>query len=74
MWLSRPLYELLPYLYILAGVVIVGAAWWTPVEKLPSLMLIVGGVMVLAGLVIALKRRDFRAMQRDYKGNSLEDN
>jgi hypothetical protein len=72
MWISRPVYEVLPYLYIAAGGVIVAAAWWMPVERLPSIMLVVGALMVVAGLVIALKRRDYRASQRDYDSKSLD--
>ena len=37
MWLARPVYEFLPYLYMLVGVVLLGAAWFIEMSTLPSI-------------------------------------
>lgn len=69
--LSRPLYESLPYLYIAAGLcgflggyLLAGKIW-------SDLLLIAGAVGVLGGLVLILRRRDYRS--RRYTGAPLDD-
>jgi len=72
MWLARPVYESLPYLYALGGVALMCASWF--VKAFWSLLLLVaGGAALLAGLVIWLKRRDYRAQQAEYDSRSLDD-
>jgi uncharacterized membrane protein YesL len=70
MWLSRPLYEVLPYLYMVLGVVLLGLAWHSP--TLPGLMMFVGAVSLLAGIVLWLRRRDYRSKQAEYDEKSLD--
>ena len=72
MWLARPLYELLPYLYMLAGIVLVGFAWSLPSATLPGVMMFVGVVSLLAGIVLWLRRRDYRTRQAEYDEKSLD--
>jgi hypothetical protein len=71
--LSRPLYELLPYLYIVAGLLGFGGAYLLAGRIWSDVALVLGIVCVLAGLVILLKRRDYRANRARYSGGSLED-
>lgn len=73
MWLVRPLYELVPYLYMLVGVVLLGAAWLIEVSALPSIFLVVGSLSILAGLVLWLRRRDYRTRQAEYNSRSLDE-
>lgn len=73
MWLARPLYELVPYLYMLVGVVLLGAAWLIEVSALPSIFLVVGSLSILAGLVLWLRRRDYRTRQAEYNSRSLDE-
>ena len=62
---SRPLYEALPYIYIVLGLVALAASYfhwsdtWSLVLGLPGL------IGVLGGFVVALRRRDFRQMKAD---------
>ena len=73
MWLARPIYEFLPYLYMLVGVALLGAAWFIEMSTLPSVFLVVGVLSIMAGLVLWLRRRDYRTRQSEYNSRSLED-
>jgi hypothetical protein len=73
MWLARPVYELLPYLYMLVGLVLLGAAWFVEMSTLPSVFLVVGVLSMMAGVVLWLRRRDYRTRQSEYNSRSLED-
>lgn len=73
MWIARPLYELLPYLYMLVGLVLLGAAWLITVETLPGILLVLGSLSLLAGIVLWLRRKDYRTTQAEYSGKSLDD-
>ena len=73
MWLARPIYEFLPYLYMLVGVVLLGAAWFIEMSTLPSVFMLVGVLSIMAGLVLWLRRRDYRTRQAEYNSRSLED-
>jgi hypothetical protein len=73
MWLARPVYEFLPYLYMLFGLALLGAAWFFEVSTLPSVFMVVGVLSIMAGLVLWLRRRDYRTRQAEYNNRSLED-
>jgi uncharacterized membrane protein YesL len=72
MWLSRPIYELLPYLYMLIGIVLLGVAWAVQLGTLPGLLMFTGAISLLAGIVLWLRRRDFRSRQAEYDEKSLD--
>jgi len=59
-WLSKPLYETLPFFYLLAGVVCLIASLYLNYWYWPSVCLIVGIACLVIGLIIFLRRRDFR--------------
>ena len=73
MWLARPVYELLPYLYMLVGIGLLAAAWFVDVDTLPSIFMVVGALSLMGGLVLWLRRRDYRTRQAEYNSRSLED-
>jgi Flp pilus assembly protein TadB len=73
MWLARPIYEFLPYLYMLVGLGLLAAAWFVDMRTLPSIFMVVGALSLMAGLVLWLRRRDYRTRQSEYTGRSLED-
>jgi len=73
MWLARPLYEFLPYLYMLVGLGLLAAAWFIDIRTLPSVFMVVGVLSIMAGLVLWLRRRDYRTRQAEYNSRSLED-
>jgi hypothetical protein len=72
MWLARPLYEVLPYLYMLMGVALLGWAWSLQLTTLPGLVMFVGALSLLAGIVLWLRRRDFRRRQAEYDESSID--
>lgn len=61
MWLSKPLYEAVPYYYMAAGALCLLASlylsWW----YWPAICTGLGLVFLIAGLVLWLRRRDYRA-------------
>jgi ribose/xylose/arabinose/galactoside ABC-type transport system permease subunit len=73
MWLARPVYEFLPYLYMLLGVAMLAAAWLVKMARLPSILMVLGCLSLMAGLVLWLRRRDYRTRQSEYNSRSLDD-
>jgi hypothetical protein len=73
MWISRPVYELLPYLYMLVGAGLLAAAWLVKSGVWPSLFLSVGALSLMGGLVLWLRRKDYRTKQAEYDSRSLDD-
>jgi len=72
MWIPRPLYEAIPYAYIAGGVALLGAAWFY--EHGPrGLLLALGATGLTAGLVLWMRRRDYRASQREYDAHALDE-
>jgi hypothetical protein len=59
-WLTKPIYETLPYFYLLAGLGCLIASIYLDYWYWPLLCLLIGSVCLIFGLVILLRRRDFR--------------
>ena len=66
-WLSKPIYETLPYFYLLAGVICLVASLYLDYWYWPTLCLIGGAACLAVGLVIFLRRRDFRGDDKPTK-------
>lgn len=73
MWLPRPFYEFLPYLYMTVGLALLGAAWMIDMGTLPSIFMVLGALSLMAGLVLWLRRRDYRTRQSEYNSRSLDE-
>ena len=73
MWMPRPIYELLPYLYMVLGAALLATGWFLDMETLPSVLLVAGSLSLLAGLVLWLRRKDYRTRQAEYNSRSLDD-
>jgi hypothetical protein len=73
MWMPRPIYELLPYVYMGLGAVLISVAWFLQMETWPGIMLGVGSLSLLVGIVLFLRRRDYRTRQAEYSNRSLDD-
>jgi hypothetical protein len=66
---SRPLYESLPWLYVCGGLTALVASY--TLQRHPMMSVLAGGAgiaAVLWGIVIWLRRRDYRDMRERYKG------
>jgi hypothetical protein len=68
MRVARPLYESLPYVYIAVGVASVGASFAWRGAAWSGILAFFGLVAVVGGLVLALRRRDYRIQKRHYGG------
>ena len=71
MWIPRPLYEALPYAYMGVGVGLLGAAYFMH-QGPRGLLLALGAIGLTVGLVLWMRRRDYRASQREYDAHSLD--
>jgi nitrate reductase gamma subunit len=64
---SRPLYEGLPWLYIIFGVGALIASYLLATRGTLSLLVgVLGLVCVVGGFVLLLRRRDYRALRSQY--------
>jgi membrane associated rhomboid family serine protease len=64
--LSRPLYEGLPWLYVGCGLAALTGSYLTSYRALSLAGGALGFLAVLAGAVVLLRRRDFRARRSQY--------
>jgi hypothetical protein len=64
--LSRPLYEGLPWLYLSLGLFALIVSYGQSSAALSLIIGLPGLVAVLAGIVVLLKRRDYRSMRTHY--------
>jgi hypothetical protein len=60
MWLSKPLYEALPFYYIAIGLIALVARLYVTYWYWPAICTVVGIGSLIAGAVVWLKRRDYR--------------
>jgi len=71
MWIPRPIYEVLPYLYMVVGAGLLGAAFFLATGP-RGLLLAAGAIGLTLGLVLWMRRRDYRASLREYDTHSLD--
>lgn len=71
MWIPRPIYEALPYLYMVVGGALLGAAFFAAIGP-RGLLLAAGAIALTLGLVLWMRRRDYRASQREYDARSID--
>jgi Flp pilus assembly protein TadB len=63
---SRPVYEGLPWFYIACGIVALAGSYLMPSGLLSLIVGLAGLMAVLGGVVILLRRRDYRALRSEY--------
>jgi hypothetical protein len=64
--LSRPVYEALPWFYVLCGLAALAASYFNPSRLMSFALGVPGLIAMLGGIVVMLRRRDFRKMRADY--------
>tara|TARA_R110002049_G_scaffold210401_2_gene381237 strand:+ start:4158 stop:4370 length:213 start_codon:yes stop_codon:yes gene_type:complete len=64
MWVSKPIYESLPYFYLLVGVLTLASSMYVNHWYWPTICFVLGLFCLVAGLVVLLKRRDSRMNER----------
>jgi len=72
MFLPKSVYEALPWLYGIAGIVSLVVSYRLGSAVLSTLLALSGVFAVVAGLVLALRRRDFREQKSNY-GNPFDE-
>jgi len=60
MWVSKPIYESLPYFYLSSGVVSLLASMYLNHWYWPAVCFVTGIGTLVGGLIVFLKRRDYR--------------
>jgi Flp pilus assembly protein TadB len=60
MWLSKPLYESLPYYYAVVGAIILVLSFYLENWYWQTILAGIGLASVIAGLVVWLRRRGYR--------------
>jgi hypothetical protein len=64
--LSRPVYEALPWLYLTCGLLALVASYFRESGAFSAFLSILGLAGVLGGIVVLLRRRDFRQLSNQY--------
>lgn len=64
--LSRPLYEGLPWVYMACGVAALAGSYVLSSRLLSLFLGLLGLAGLLGGIVIALRRRDYRQLRANY--------
>ena len=73
MWLPKPVYESLPYIYAVAGVGLLAWSYFFARERPATVALLVGAAFIVAAVVLALRRRSFREDTSKYDSRSLDE-
>ncbi|HJR69661.1 MAG TPA: hypothetical protein VKA43_06440 [Gammaproteobacteria bacterium] len=60
MWLSKPVYEALPYYYVAIGVIALLAQLYVDYWYWPAICTVVGLASLAAGAFVFIRRRDHR--------------
>jgi hypothetical protein len=71
--LSRPLYEGLPWIYVIGGAAALFGSYVCPYRALALIIGLLGFIGVLGGVVVLLRRRDYRQMRSQYGSADLND-
>ena len=71
MWVSKSIYESLPYFYLIVGAISLLASMYLNHWYWPTICFIVGMASLVGGLVLLLKRRDFR--QYDQRNGKMRE-
>ena len=64
MWIAKPIYEALPYFYLVVGAITLLASMYVNHWYWPTICFTTGLVCLVGGIVVLLKRRDSRTDPR----------
>jgi hypothetical protein len=71
MWLPEPIYESLPYVYVICGALILSGAIYVGIGNAGTpYYVLIGSLSIVGGVVIYLRRRTAR---KDKSGSDLTD-
>jgi hypothetical protein len=72
MRLSRPVYESLPVIYMAIGAVAITLFFLDPVGPRAGVAFAIAFVTEIAALTLYLRRHDYRALSREYSGETID--
>jgi hypothetical protein len=72
MRLARPIYESLPYVYMAIGGLAISVFYVDPIETRGAVAFIIGFIAETAALMLLLRRQDYRALSREYSGETID--
>ncbi len=73
MWLPRPVYEAIPYASVVVGRRVLRLRVLHRRWRRADSRWCLGGVLVTVGIVLWMKRRDYRSAQTDYNPRALDE-
>jgi hypothetical protein len=72
MRLARPVYESLPFIYMAIGGVAIFLFYLNPIGVSGKAAFLIGLLAETAALTLFLRRQDYRALSREYSGETIE--
>jgi hypothetical protein len=72
MRLARPVYESLPYIYMAIGGLALFLFYIDPVGRRAAIAFALGVIVETAALTVLLRRQDYRALSREYSGETID--
>jgi hypothetical protein len=72
MRLARPVYESLPLIYMVIGGVAIFLFYLNPVGFAGKAAFLIGLLAETAALTLFLRRQDYRALSREYTGETID--
>jgi len=72
MRLARPVYESLPVIYMAIGAAAIAVFYLDSPGVGGNIAFIIGLCAEVAGLTLLLRRQDYRALSREYSGETIE--
>jgi len=73
MWLPRPVYESLPYAAVAIGLLLVAWSYYRGSGGTGEGALVLGAILIVAGVVLKLRRFAFREDTSKYDPRSLDE-
>jgi hypothetical protein len=72
MRLARPLYESLPLIYVVIGALAIFLFYVNPLGFGGKAAFVIGLAALTAALTLFLRRKDYRALSREYTGETID--
>jgi hypothetical protein len=72
MRLARPVYESLPLIYVLIGALAIFLFYVDPFGLGGKAAFLIGCLAITAAFTLFLRRKDYRALSREYTGETIE--
>jgi hypothetical protein len=72
MRLARPVYESLPYVYMVIGGLAIFLFYLDPVGPRAVAAFVIGVIVETAALTLLLRRQDYRTLSREYSGETID--